>query len=346
MEEMGQGLMRALVLYGPGDIRAEMVPVPKREEGFVIVKVMAAGICGSDIPRIMRTGAYRHPIIPGHELSGVVVEGRDELLGKRVSVYPLIPCGECEWCLNEEYQLCEKYDYVGSRRDGGFAQFVSVPERNLIPIPDDISFEEGAMLEPLSVALHGAKKLGAISGKRVAIIGAGPIGSIMAQICRHMGADKVFVVDIVRDKLKMVEEKGWGIPIDGGEGDPSGMIAKETGGGVEIAVEAVGAESTVLLAIRAVRRGGIVLQIGNPHGDILMPKDLFWKLLRWELRFLGSWNSLPSEWIEALELARERAVDLVPLITHKIPMEDAPDLIRNIYEERVNPQKVMIYPWG
>jgi L-iditol 2-dehydrogenase len=334
---MGKGLMKALLLHGPGEIGVEAVPIPTKGEGSALVKVEAAGICGSDIPRMMRTGAYRHPIIPGHELSGIVVDGEEGLLGKRVSVYPLIPCRKCEWCERGEYQLCENYDYVGSRRDGGFAQFVSVPNWNLVPIPDDISFEEGAMLEPLSVVLHGINRIGPVSGKKVAVIGAGAIGSIAAQICRNMGADAVFVVDIVRYKLRMVEEKGWGIPVDGEKEDPL-----EVTGGVDIAVEAVGAESTILLALRITRRRGTVLQIGNPHGDLLIPRDLFWKILRWELKILGSWNSRPSEWLEAMELVRRKAVELRPLITHKIRLDDAPDIVKEIYEGRISPQKVMI----
>lgn len=155
--------MKAWVLHGINEIRLETVELPALESGQALVAVKAAGICGSDIPRIYRTGAHRHPLIPGHEFSGVVESVGKETdsawLGKRVGVFPLIPCGSCGPCLAGQYEMCRNYGYLGSRRDGGFAEYVAVPAGNLIELPDCVSFEEAAMLEPMAVAVHAMRRV-------------------------------------------------------------------------------------------------------------------------------------------------------------------------------------------
>ena len=178
--------MKAHVLYGINDLRFEDVdkPVPKRDE--VLLKVENVGICGSDIPRIYETGAHRHPLVPGHEFAGTICEEgecavdlfsasgnfnnsrmmRDgqiatakTLVGKRVGVFPLIPCGECGPCKSRQYEMCRNYNYLGSRCDGAFAEYVCVPAKNLIELPDNVSFEDAAMLEPTAVAAHAIRRL-------------------------------------------------------------------------------------------------------------------------------------------------------------------------------------------
>ena len=155
--------MKAWVLHGINEIRLETVELPALESGQALVAVKAAGICGSDIPRIYRTGAHRHPLIPGHEFSGVVESVGKETdsawLGKRVGVFPLIPCGVCGPCIKGQYEMCRNYGYLGSRRDGGFAEYVAVPAENLIELPDNVSFEEAAMLEPMAVAVHAVRRV-------------------------------------------------------------------------------------------------------------------------------------------------------------------------------------------
>ena len=155
--------MKAWVLHGINEIQLETVELPALESGQALVAVKAAGICGSDIPRIYRTGAHRHPLIPGHEFSGVVESVGKETdsawLGKRVGVFPLIPCGACGPCIKGQYEMCRNYGYLGSRRDGGFAEYVAVPAGNLIELPDCVSFEEAAMLEPMAVAVHAMRRV-------------------------------------------------------------------------------------------------------------------------------------------------------------------------------------------
>ena len=155
--------MRAWVLHGIGDIRLEYMPVPVPKAGEVLVRVKAAGICGSDIPRIYETGAHKHPLIPGHEFAGVVEVVGDEvdenLLGNPVGVFPLIACGKCGPCRNRQYEMCRNYNYLGSRTDGGFAEYAVVPMENLVILPDGVGYEEAAMLEPMAVAIHAMRKV-------------------------------------------------------------------------------------------------------------------------------------------------------------------------------------------
>ena len=153
--------MKAQVLYGINDMRYEDIEEPQLKDGWVIVKVMAAGICGSDIPRIYKTGAHVHPIVIGHEFSGKVVKtynGDSDWSGKRVGVFPLIPCGKCKCCQDKRYEMCSNYNYLGSRCNGGLAEYVAVPEWNLLELTENISYRQAAMLEPMAVAVHAMRQ--------------------------------------------------------------------------------------------------------------------------------------------------------------------------------------------
>ena len=155
--------MKAWVLHNIGNITLDEVTIPRPAAGEVLLKVRAAGICGSDIPRIYDTGAHSMPLIPGHEFAGEVVavgEGvNDSWIGKRTGVFPLIPCRKCRPCSERRYEMCRGYSYLGSRRDGGFAEYVVVPEWNRIELAANVSYEEAAMSEPMAVAVHAIRRV-------------------------------------------------------------------------------------------------------------------------------------------------------------------------------------------
>ena len=187
--------MKALTLHKLGDLRIDETAVPHPGENEALVAVRAAGICGSDIPRTYKTGAYFYPLIPGHEFSGIVesigagVDSRWR--GKRVGVFPLIPCRTCMPCRKKQYEMCRHYSYLGSRRNGGFAEYVAVPSDNLIELAEDISYEQAAMMEPMAVAVHAIRKAGigtsaCGTGKkdtilRIAVCGLGTSGMLLVQ---------------------------------------------------------------------------------------------------------------------------------------------------------------------
>ncbi len=213
--------MKALNLRGINDLHLEEMEIPELQEGWSLVKVHNVGICGSDIPRIYQTGAHRHPLVPGHEFAGEVVEkcasGEIKTIGRRVGIFPLIPCGECPQCKKKQYEMCQNYDYLGSRCDGGFAEYVAVPDWNLMELPEEVSYEDAAMLEPTAVACHairqleGLKELMAeeasdadvIRQKSVAVCGLGTIGLLIVMLLKGMGMEKVYAIgnkEIQREK--------------------------------------------------------------------------------------------------------------------------------------------------
>lgn len=190
--------MKAWVLEDIGNIKYKEVLKPQISENEVLVQVKAAGICGSDIPRIYQTGAHQMPLIPGHEFSGQVVQTGENAdvkwQNKRVGIFPLIPCRNCIACQKGQYELCRNYSYLGSRRDGGFAEYVAVPERNLIELPENVSYEEAAMLEPMSVACHALRRVKVSPDDTVAVCGLGTIGMFIVMLLLERNVKNLLVI--------------------------------------------------------------------------------------------------------------------------------------------------------
>lgn len=211
-------LMKAAVLHGQGDIRYEDYPLPETGRGQVLVKVRAAGICGSDITRVLGTGAHYYPIVLGHEFSGEVAETGEGVTcvkpGDKVVAAPLIPCGLCPDCQQGAYALCKHYSFIGSRQQGGFAEYVAIPEANAVKFPQAYSFDQAAFFEPASVALHGLLQNEYRGGGIVAILGAGTIGIFTGQWASIFGAEKVVFMDIDDERLKIAKEISQGICIN------------------------------------------------------------------------------------------------------------------------------------
>lgn len=180
------------------DIRLEEIKRPSPAEHEVLVQVKAAGICGSDIPRIYETGAHRMPLIPGHEFSGEVVQlgaqAEEKWLHKRVGIFPLIPCRTCIACRKEKYEMCRNYSYLGSRQDGGFAEYVKVPVSNLIELPEEVSFAEAAMLEPMAVAVHAMRRVPIKQSDMVVVCGLGTIGMLLVMFLLNHGVQNVLAI--------------------------------------------------------------------------------------------------------------------------------------------------------
>ena len=333
--------MKAYVLHAVNDFRYDEIEIPECPKGWAIVKVRAAGICSSDIARVFTKGTYHFPTIPGHEFSGEVFSVGDKqdsyLIGKKVGIFPLIPCRKCTQCVEKKYEMCSDYDYVGSRRDGGFAEYVAVPIWNLIELPAAISFTAAAMLEPLSVALHAIKLGGVKKGDNVAIIGTGMIGISAGQWAYKFGAKKVTVIGRNEIKRNLVEKCGleYVICTDKREIDQYDFV-----------LEAVGTPSAVELAISATTPGGIVLLMGNPSGDILFSQDLYWRVLRKQLTLKGTWNSAydginPSDWTEAVKALENNEVNVEPLISHVYPQEKVMEGLKLMFEHTEPYCKVM-----
>ena len=337
--------MKAYVLHGINDLRYDDIEMPQLpSKDWAIVKVKAAGICSSDIARVYTKGTYHFPTIPGHEFAGVVYSVGDSLydylIGKKVGIFPLIPCKKCEQCINKHYEMCCDYDYLGSRRNGGFAEFVAVPIWNLILLPDNISYSSAAMLEPLAVGIHAAK-LGEIEkDNAVAIIGTGMIGISAAQ-CISIDTDNVTIIGRNESKRKIVEKCGLNYEI---------CTIKDNMKQYDVIIEAVGSISAIEMAIIGVKPGGTIVFMGNPMGDITLKQDIYWKILRKQLKIKGSWNSSydytnPSDWTTAVNLIATNKINIEPLISHSFSQDSLKDGL-NLMREHIEPYCKVMTLWN
>ena len=328
--------MKAAVLHGINDLRYEDVLTPAIKEGEVLVKVKASGVCGSDIPRIVKKGTYKFPLIPGHEFAGEVVELRqntsDIKIGDRVAVIPLIPCLKCDYCQIGEYAQCDDYDYLGSRSNGGFAEYVKAPACNLVVVPENVGLIEGALTEPAAVALHALRRTGVDAGDKVAILGAGPIGLMLAQWAKIMGAGRIFLVDIVEEKLQFAQKLGFTDCINAKEVDIVEAIMDATSGkGVGLAIEGAGTAITFRQCIQVTRKLGKVIFMGNIETDVVLDAKTVSSILRKQIIMYGTWNSsftaLPkNEWATSLSFMNN-GLSIKPLISHQFPLERAKEAI-------------------
>ncbi len=325
--------MRGYVLREIGKIGAEDVPKPVPGEGEVLVSVRAAGICGSDIPRIYDTGAHFLPLIPGHEFSGVVTAIGYRVdaswSGKRVGVFPLLPCGECAFCRDGQYELCRHYNYLGSRIDGGFAEYVRVPVWNLLSLPDDVSFEQAAMLEPMAVAVHAMRRAELSKESSVVICGLGTIGLLLLMFLLERGIKKVFVIgnkDIQRKKALEFGAQEDFFCDSGKENADQWLKEKEAVYGIHVFFDCVGKAEVVSLACRHISPNGKVILVGNPVADMTLDKQDYWKILRNQLTLIGNWNSSfthsdGDDWNYALKRLEEGKIHPEKMITHKLDFD-------------------------
>ncbi|MCR5338887.1 MAG: galactitol-1-phosphate 5-dehydrogenase [Lachnospiraceae bacterium] len=306
--------MKAWILNGIGDISYEDISVMPPDEGEVLIRVRAAGICGSDVPRTYDTGAHKHPLIIGHEFSGEVADiGRGvskEWDGKCAGVFPLIPCCKCDQCRLGSYEMCRHYDYVGSRRDGAFAQFVRVPAKNLIELPPEASFEEAAMLEPMAVAVHAIRKgtdeFSLDKNALIAVCGLGTIGLLAAMFLQEAGYDnlclignkmlqKKLAVDLGIDKSRVfIQHTGQSAnpesdALKDEATDPVSCLARE--GGAALFFECVGKNECLSLGVDVLRPAGCLVCVGNPASNMTLERNVYWKILRSQLTLMGTWNS-------------------------------------------------------
>lgn len=318
--ESGQNrTMKAWVLHGVDNLRFENQEIPCTQKGDALVRVRAAGICGSDIPRIFETGAHVHPIVPGHEFSGEVVECDDRsLIGKRVGVFPLIPCEECPQCKQKQYQLCRNYNYLGSRCDGGFAEYVKVPIWNLIELPEAVTFPLGACLEPLSVAIHAIRRASITEADSVAVIGLGPIGLFAVIALLSMGIKRIYAVGNKFFQRNMVLHLG--LPAEDYISSP--LLPPES----DVVLECTGKPDALAAALRSAAPNGRIVTVGNPDSNMPLAKSDYWRILRSQLTILGTWNSsfthtADDDWHIAMQLLERNLALFTRMITHQIPLD-------------------------
>lgn len=322
-------LMKAARLVETGKpVEVQNIPVPEVGRKDVLVKVKAAGICHSDVH--YRAGVSPVGSLPqtlGHEIAGKVEEkgaGVTNLkVGQRVCIHYQLSCGECRWCARGSEQFCPEGMMLGKHCDGGWAEYIRVPARNALPLPDAISFEEGAVLMCSSAtSLHALYKGKLRPGEKVAVFGTGALGISAIQLAKIFGALQVFAVDINEDKLKLAE-KYSAIPINATENDPVAQIMQLTGAeGVDVALELVGLPETMSQTTRCVSVLGRAVLVGIT--DRSFEIEPYKQILGKEAEVIGSSDHLLSELPLLIELARRRKIDVSQVITGKVPLEAGP----------------------
>jgi len=341
--------MRAFVLHAPGDMRLEEVDMPKPGPGEALVRMKSVGVCGSDIHyyRHGRIGPFvvEKPIILGHECAGEVVRlGRDVTaldVGARVVFEPGIPCGRCWYCRNGRYTKCPTIKFMATPPDDGcLAEYVAWPADFLFKMPDTMSFQEGALVEPFAVALYATRRSGLYPAASVAILGAGPIGLSVVEAVKAMGAGDVIVVDMMPNRLNLARDMGATHVVDAREGSVIQTIRGLTNGeGAHFVFETAGTAATFHQTVEVVRDGGIVALIGLPQEQEI-PMPMVEALVK-EVNFITSFR-YNNVFEEAIVLMGHERVNMKPIMTHEFPFVqtiEAFDLTENAKDKAA---KVMI----
>jgi L-iditol 2-dehydrogenase len=346
--------MKALLLSKYRSLEMAEVPTPSTGRREVLIRVGACGICGSDVHGYDGSSGRRiPPIVMGHEAAGRIASvgaGVTGLAGgDRVTFDSTIYCGDCSYCKRGEVNLCDRRQVLGVScgdysRAGAFAEFVAVPARVVYKLPDSISFAEAAMLEAVAVAIHAvslAKMGGEIAAEgTVLVVGAGTIGVLILQALRAAGWRRVFVSDVDATRLELAKELG-ATEVLLADKDATLDILQRTGGvGVDVAMEAVGRDETVNAAIGSVRKGGIVVLVGNISPEVTLPLQ---KVVTRQIRLQGSCASA-GEYPQAIALMASGAIRVKPLITAIAPLAEGPQWFERLYAREPNLLKVVLTP--
>ena len=318
--------MKAVRLIAPEHpLQLQDIPIPTIGENDVLVRVKAAGICHTDVHyRAGKSPVQPLPRTLGHEIAGTVEQvgnlATNVKVGDRICVHYVLSCGSCYFCNTGNEQFCTHGSMIGRYADGGYAEYVSVPQRNLVPLPGEIPFEQGAILMCSSAtAFHALRKSRLQGGETVAIFGIGGLGISAIQLAFAFGALEVYAIDINAEKLKLAEKYG-AIPINATSNDPVSAIRSLTQGkGVNVSIEMIGLPQVMKQAVQSLAVMGRAVIVGITENPLEI--DTYRDLLGRESEIIGSNDHLLHELPLLLELARRGKLQLSDAITHTIPLE-------------------------
>ena len=318
--------MKAVRMVGVGQpLEEHEVPIPEIGDEEVLVKVRAAGICHSDAHyRAGKSPVHPLPLTLGHEVAGEVTAVGDQVTrvkpGDRVVLHYLVACGNCYYCSSGNEQFCTQGLMIGHYTDGGYAEYISVPERNALLLPDEISYEQGATLMCASAtSFHALRKSRLKAGERLAVFGVGGLGMSAIQLGKALGALEVYAVDLNQEKLKLAEKYG-AIAIPASQGDPVEQIRARTDGrGVDVALELIGLAETMQQAVRSLAVFGRAVIVGI--GDQPLVVNTYRELLGPETEIIGSNDHLLQELPLLIEYARRGILDLRDVVSRTVPLE-------------------------
>ena len=343
--------MKALLLREYRRLEIVDLPQPEPAQGELLVRVRACGICGSDVHGFDgSTGRRIPPLVMGHEASGIVAGTGPGVsrfrVGDRVAFDSMMPCGSCIYCVSGRPNLCDHRQVLGVacqefRRAGAYAEYVTVPERISFHIPDNVSFEHAALLEPISVTVHAVNLLPVRLGDSAVVVGCGTIGLLSIQALRIAGCGKVIAIDHNDDRLAVALGLGASVAVNARQSDPRSAVLSATGSrGADLAVEAVGATEPVTTAVTCLRKGGSVALVGNFSPQIGLPLQA---IVTREIRLLGS-CACANEYPACIEMLSREAICVDPLISAKAPLSDGVPWFNRLYAREPGLLKIILEP--
>jgi L-iditol 2-dehydrogenase len=343
--------VKALVLENTKQFVLKDVPEPEIGPREVLVQVKACGICGSDVHGMDgSTGRRIPPIIMGHEASGVIVaigaQVSESKVGDRVTFDSTVYCGRCYFCQRGDINLCDNRRVLGVscgdyRRDGAFAEYLAVPERILYRLPDKVSFEQAAMVEPCSIAVHAVARTPISLNDTALLVGSGMIGALVIQCLRAAGCGRIIAVDVEPAKLELAQKMGADVVLNAGQTEVIAEIKRWTRDrGADVAFEAVGASAAVQTALEGVRKGGSLTLIGNLSPMIEFALQ---SAVTREITLYGSCGSR-GEYPACLEMIARGTLDVEALITAVAPLSDGPQWFDRLYAREKGLLKVILQP--
>ena len=343
--------MKALLLSEYKKLELTDIPTPAIGPEDILVQVKACGICGSDIHGWDGSSGRRQPpLVMGHEASGVVAAVGSSVKnfteGDRITFDSTVWCGKCHFCLAGRPNLCDARMVLGVscddyRRYGCFAEYVSVPARICCKLPDSLSFEHAALIEAVSIAVHAANRTPVSLGDTAVVVGSGMIGLLVIQAIKQKGCSRVIATDINSQRLEVAKKLGADVTINVSEEDPVARVKELTNGrGADVALEVVGATSTIKSAIECTRKGGSITIVGNLAPTIELPLQ---SVVTRELNIFGTCAS-SGEYPACVDLLASGMIKVEDLITAKAPLEDGHDWFSRLYEGEPNAMKVVLCP--
>ena len=333
------------VMTAPGEIIFRNVPTPTPGPGEVLIQIMRIGVCGSDIHVYHGKHPFTsYPVTQGHEVSGrveAVGEGVEGLApGQRVTIEPQVFCGECHPCRHGKYNLCESLKVMGFQTTGTASEFFCAPASKVTPLPEGMSYDEGAMIEPLAVTVHAVHRAGDVTGQRVAVLGAGPIGILVAQSARAMGAQSVLITDVSEARLELARACGADHAVNTRERDFGEALVECFGPDkADVIFDCAGNDITINQAIRHARKGSVIVLVAVfadlAKADLAVLNDH-------ELDLNTSLMYRHEDYVEAIRLVSEGKVQLRPLMSRHFPFREYAAAYRYIDENRETTMKVLI----
>ena len=339
--------MKVAMYYNNNDVRIEEQPIPKISNDELLVKVIASGICGSDVMEWYRI--KKAPLVLGHEIAGDIVKiGKNVKkykVGDRVFVTHHVPCNECSYCLNDQHTICDTL-HTTKFYPGGFAQYLRVPEINVdrgtFLLPKEMSYDEGTFIEPLACVVRGFRTMDFESDKTVLVLGSGMAGLLNIKLAKALGASKIFATDIDEHRLKLAKKMGADFVINAKENISEKIKKQNNERLADFVILCAGVESAVKQAIEAVNPGGTILWFAMTKPGVEIPFPLF-DVWNKQIKMVSTYAGAGKDIVEAIKLIKSKKLVVTDVISHKLPMKETPKGFKLVADAKKS-MKVIIEP--